>query len=68
MSKNHNKELENQIEKLEIDKRSQDERFRKIQNHNNLQENQEAQIKECGSKNKIKQVNEVLTAIQKKEK
>ena len=44
--KNHNQEPENQINKSEIDKNSQDERFRKIHNHNNLQENQEAQIKE----------------------
>ena len=41
---NRNQELENQIKKLEIEKNSQDERIEKIQNHNNLLENQEAQI------------------------
>ena len=41
---NRNRELENQIKKLEIEKKSQDERIEKIQNHNNLLENQEAQI------------------------
>ena len=41
---NRNQELENQIKKLEIEKKSQNERIEKIQNHNNLLENQEAQI------------------------
>ena len=36
---NRNQELENQIKKLEIEKKSQDERIEKIQNHNNLLEN-----------------------------
>ena len=40
---NCNQELENQIKKLEIEKKSQDERIEKIQSHNNLLENQEAQ-------------------------
>ena len=51
---NHNQELENQIKKLEIEKKSQDERIKKIQNHNNPLENQEAQIHENASKNQIK--------------
>ena len=44
--KNRNQELENQIKKLEIEKKSQDEKIKNIQNHNNLLENQEAQIQE----------------------
>ena len=66
--KNCNQELENQIKKLEIDKKSQDERFGKIRNHNNLHDNQEAQIHEDASKNQIKEVKIVLAAVQKKEK
>ena len=64
--KNCNQELENQIKKLEIDKKSQDEIFKKIQNHNNLQENQEAQIKEDASKNQIEELKTVLATVQKK--
>ena len=30
---NHNRELQNQIKELEIEKKSQDERIEKIQNH-----------------------------------
>ena len=41
---NRNHELENQIKKLEIEKKLQDERTEKIRNHNNLLKNQEAQI------------------------
>ena len=65
---NHNQELENQIKKLEIEKKLPDERIGKVQNHNNLMENQEAKIKENASKNQIKEVNTVLIAVQKKEK
>ena len=36
---NLNQELKEQIEKLKEDKQSQDERFEKIQNNNNLLEN-----------------------------
>ena len=46
---------------------SQDERIEKIQNHNNLLENQEAQIQENASKNQIQEVKKVFIAIQKKE-
>ena len=45
----------------------QDERIRKIQNHNNLLENQEAQIQENASKNQIEEVKKVFVAVQKKE-
>ena len=62
--KNCNQELENQIKKLEIDKKPQ----LKIQNHNNLIENQEAQIQENASKNQIEEVKKVFNAVQKKEK
>ena len=65
---NRNQELENQIKKLEIEKKSQDEIIEKIHNHNNLLENQEAQIQENASKNQIEEVKTVLAAIQKKEK
>ena len=46
---------------------SQDERIEKIQNHNKLLENQEAQIQENAPKNQIKEVKTVLTAVQNKE-
>ena len=65
---NHNQELENQINKLEIEKNLQDERIKKIQDHNNLLENQETQIQENASKNQIKEVKTVLIVVQKKEK
>ena len=39
-----NEELEGQIEKLKEDKQSQDERFEKIRNNNNLLENKLVQI------------------------
>ena len=39
---NRNQELQNQIKELEIEKKSQEEIIEKIQNHNNLLENQEA--------------------------
>ena len=39
-----NQEPEEQIEKLKEDKQSQDERFEKIQNSNNLLENKLVQI------------------------
>ena len=65
---NHNQELENQIKKLEIEKKSQDEIIEKIHNHNNLLENQEAQIQENASKNQIGEVKTVITAVHKKEK
>ena len=48
-------------------KKSQDERIEKIHNHNNRLENQEAQIQENASKNQIKEVNKVLSTVQKKE-
>ena len=41
---NRNQVLQNQIKELEIEKKSQEARIKKIQNHNNLLENQEAQI------------------------
>ena len=63
---NHNHELEKQIKKLEIEKRSQDEIIKKVHNHNNLLENQEAKIQENASKNQIEEVNIVLAAAQKK--
>ena len=63
---NRNQELENQIKKLEIEKKSQNERIENIQNHNNLLENQEA-LKENASKNQIKETKTVLSAVQKKE-
>ena len=44
----------------------QDERIEKIQNHNNLLENQEAQIQENAPKNQIEEMKTVLTAVQKK--
>ena len=65
---NRNQELENQIKKLEIEKKLQDDRIEKIQNHNNLLENQEAQIQENASKNQIEEVKTVLTTVQKKER
>ena len=43
--RNLNQELEEQIKKLKDDKQSQDERFEKIQNNNNLLENKLVQIK-----------------------
>ena len=46
---------------------SQDERIEKIQNHNKLLENQEAQIQENAPKNPIEEVKIVLAAVQKKE-
>ena len=64
---NRNQELQNQIKELEIEKKSQDERIEKIQNHNNLLENQEAQIQENAPKKQIKEVNIVLATVQKKE-
>ena len=42
--RNLNQELEEQIKKLKDDKQSQDERFEKIQNNNNLLENKLVQI------------------------
>ena len=64
---NRNQELQNQIKELEIEKKSQDERIEKIQNHNNLMENQEAQIQENASKNQIQEVKKVFVTVQKKE-
>ena len=64
---NRNQELHNQIKELEIEKMSQDERIEKIQNHNKLLENQEAQIQENAPKNQIEEVKIVLAAVQKKE-
>ena len=64
---NHNQELQNKIKELEIEKKSQDERIEKIQNHNNLLENQEAQIQENASKKQIEEVKKVLILVQKKE-
>ena len=55
---NSNQEPHNQIKELEIKEKSQEEGIEKIQNHNNLIDNQEAQIEE---------VKKVLVAIQKKE-
>ena len=46
---------------------SQDERIEKIQNHNKLLENQEAQIQENAPKTQIEEVKMVLAAVQKKE-
>ena len=51
---NRNQELHNQIKELEIEKKLQDERIEKIQNHNNLLENQEAQIQQNESKIKLR--------------
>ena len=45
----------------------QDERIEKIQNHNKLLENQEAQIQENAPKNQIEEVKTVLAIVQKKE-
>ena len=56
------------MKELEIEKNSQDERLKKIQNDSNLLENQEAQIRENASKNKFEELNTILTAVQKKEK
>ena len=66
--KNLIQELEKQIKKLENDKKSQDERFEKIQIHNNLLENKVVQIKEDASRNQVKEVKEDLATVQKKEK
>ena len=44
-----NQELEEQIEKLKRDKKSQDERCEKIQSNNNLLENKVAQIQKEAS-------------------
>ena len=46
----------------------QDERIEKVQTHNNLLDNQEAQIQENASKNQIGEVKTVLAVVQKKEK
>ena len=46
---------------------SQDERIEKIQNHNKLLENQEAQIQENASKIQIEEVMIVLATVRKKE-
>ena len=46
----------------------QDERFEKIQRHNNLVENKVEQIEEDASRNQVKEVNVVLTVVQKEEK
>ena len=45
----------------------QDEIIEKVKNHNNLLENQEAQIQENASKNQIEEVKTVLAAVQKNE-
>ena len=64
---NRNQELQSQIKELEIEKKLQDERIEKIQNHNKLLEKQEAQILENAPKNQMEEVNTVITAVQKKE-
>ena len=64
---NRNQELHNQIKELEIEKMSQDERIEKIQNHNKLLENQEAQIQENAPKNQIEEVKAFLATVQNKE-
>ena len=46
---------------------SQDERIEKIQNHNKLLENREAQIQENAPTSQIGEVKTVFTAVQKKE-
>ena len=48
--RNLNQELEEQIKKLKDDKQSQDERFEKIQNNNNLFGNKLVQIQKEASK------------------
>ena len=55
---NSNQEPHNQIKELEIKEKSQEEGIKKIQNRNNLLDNQEAQIEE---------VKKVFVTIQKKE-
>ena len=53
--KNLNKELEKQIEKLKEDKKSQDERFEKIQSKNNLLEKKIVQLQKESSRLSEKQ-------------
>ena len=66
--KNIIQELEKQIKKLENDKKSQDERFEKIQSHNNILEKKVAQIQEDTSRNQVKEVKADLATVSKKEK
>ena len=64
---NRNQELHNQIKELEIEKKSQDERIKKIQNHKQSIGEPRSTIQENTSKNQIKEVKIVLAVVQKKE-
>ena len=66
--KNIIQELEKQIKKLENDKKLQDERFEKIESHNNPLEKKVVQIQEDMSRNQVKEVKAYLAIVQKKEK
>ena len=64
---NSNQELLNQIKELEIEKKSQEERIKKIQNYKQSIGEPRSTIQENASKNQIEEVKTVLAVVQKKE-
>ena len=64
---NRNQELQNQIKDLEIGKKSQEERIKKIQSHKQSTGEPRSTIQENGSKNQIEEVKTVLATVQMKE-
>ena len=63
---NPNQELHNQIKELEIEKKSQEERIKNIQNHKQSIGEPRSTIQENASKNQIKEVKIVLVTAQRK--
>ena len=64
---NRNQELQNQIKELKIEKKSQEERIEKIQNHKQSTGEPRSTIQENASKNQIEEVKIILAIFQKKE-